>query len=197
MNNTPKKICLKLNEKFKERNNIHLLTYNQYLSAAANANNIENKRRFNNDTNGYQQNISYAIPNPLFISTPNEEKKSIRLTCNSSFYKIKQPSFEDDEDDDELHKIDINSQEDENDNVTHNADAVSSSSQNCVYNNYSDDFDESTQVNINAPPKLIESTFNSSSISNMSSDLIILQHVYQKQNQINMKDGSTKRYVNF
>jgi hypothetical protein len=191
INNTPKKICVKLNETFKARKNVQLLTYNNCSSSQTKMDKIENKRQFNNESNqGFQQNTSYAIPNPLFISTPNEEKKKISLTYNSSFYKIKQPSFDDDVDVDdeiEINSVDLINNEDK---------IVDTVSEQYIYNS-SDVLDESTQVNINAPPKLIESTFNSSSISNMSNDLIILQHVYQKQNQIKMKEGSAKRYANF
>jgi hypothetical protein len=182
---------VKLNETFKARKNVQLLTYNNCSSSQTKMDKIENKRQFNNESNqGFQQNTSYAIPNPLFISTPNEEKKKISLTYNSSFYKIKQPSFDDDVDVDdeiEINSVDLINNEDK---------IVDTVSEQYIYNS-SDVLDESTQVNINAPPKLIESTFNSSSISNMSNDLIILQHVYQKQNQIKMKEGSAKRYANF
>lgn len=203
-----------------------LLNYNQYsasLSTAIQKSDIENKRRFINDTNGFQSS-SYVIPNPLFISTPNEDKR-VRITSNNSFYKIKQPSFDNDDEieiNNQIEIIDENNNDsnsvynDNNDDeTTRYVDAESNFSQYQTYNhsynskindnnNKTNSGDESTQVNINAPPKLIESTLNSSSLSNMSNDLIILQHVFQHQpqfkenfTQLNIKDASYKRYVDF
>ena len=178
-----------------------LLNFNYYASPtqmqtpSLKQQNIENKRKYNSELTSCQ-NTSYAIPNPLYISTPIENKK-IKLASSNSFFKLKQPCFDEEEvvctniDDELIDYVDAADDEEE----TQKIEAYD-------YYNGDEDMDESTQLNINAPPKLIESTFNSSSLSNMSNDLIILQHVFQKdateiKASNNMKDGSYKRYVDF
>jgi hypothetical protein len=144
--NTPKKL----------KTNVELINYNAiYSSSMSSQYNIEQKRTI------FQQNSFLLYNNVISTSTPIENKRVKLLTSTTtSFYKIKQPSFDDEDDDDEVIEY------------------VDANEQTTAYN-YNDSIDESTQVNINELPKLIESTFNSSSCSNMSNDLIILQHVYK------------------
>lgn len=182
------------------------LKFNKDIECKRNDCYNQNKEHYITSTINDIENTMYCLRNSKYnLNYNNAISTSTPIANNKTFSyksshdntkpvisKIKQPSFEDDSEEEIISYNDDECEYNDNNTVDNNY------YQNIAqqYSQLDTNLDESTQLNINTPPKLLESTFNSSSCSNMSNDLIILQHV-PKSDEIKQSTCKSQQLLNF